>query len=54
MKRIIIVILIATEIIAFSVRKPIKNTQSKSVVIKQSNIGLPKEAVKELNKLISP
>ena len=34
--------------------KPVENVQPKTVTIEQQNIGLPRDVVKKLNKLISP
>ena len=53
MKKIVILIIIGFMVVLFSIQKPVKNTQSKTVVIKQ-NIGLPNNAVKKLNDFLNP
>ena len=53
MKKLLIFILIGATAVLFSVKKPVENTQSKTVIIKQ-NIGLPNNAVKKLNDFLKP
>ena len=53
MKKIVIIVIIGAMTVLFSIKKPIKNTQSETVIIKQ-NIGLPDDAVKRLNKFLNP
>ena len=54
MKRILIFVLIGFMVVLFSVKKPVENAQPKTIIVKQQNIGLPNNVVKELNKLINP
>ena len=53
MKKLVILIVIGFMVVLFSIQKPVKNTQSKTVTIEQ-NIGLPNSAVKKLNDFLKP